>query len=99
MKKLLYFFLVLIPICSCENQQKTESIVIEKISEQAEFSIVIHGGAGTIKRENMSAEKEAAYRQKLEEAIQVGYTILKKRRYKFRCGRKNHYYFRRLSAF
>ena len=77
MKKLLYFFLVLIPICSCENQQKTESIVIEKISEQAEFSIVIHGGAGTIKRENMSAEKEAAYRQKLEEAIQVGYTILK----------------------
>ena len=77
MKKLLYFFLVLILICSCKNQQKTESIAVEKKPDQAKFSIVIHGGAGTIKRENLSTEKEAAYRQKLEEAIQVGYTILK----------------------
>lgn len=35
--------------------------------------MVIHGGAGTITRESMTPEKEAAYRQKLTEALQTGY--------------------------
>ena len=43
-----------------------------------EFAIAIHGGAGTILKKNMSPEKEAAYKEKLEEAIRVGYTILEK---------------------
>jgi beta-aspartyl-peptidase (threonine type) len=41
------------------------------------FGIVIHGGAGTILRANMTPEREAAYREVLAEAIQVGHTILK----------------------
>lgn len=41
------------------------------------FGIVLHGGAGTILKENMTAETEAAYRAKLTEALQVGYDILK----------------------
>ncbi|MBT7194553.1 MAG: isoaspartyl peptidase/L-asparaginase [Candidatus Marinimicrobia bacterium] len=40
------------------------------------FALVIHGGAGTITRKNMTTEKEAAYRAKLEEALQTGYKIL-----------------------
>ena len=40
------------------------------------FGIVIHGGAGTIKKENMTPAMEAAYRSKLKEAIQTGYAIL-----------------------
>ena len=40
--------------------------------------MLIHGGAGTILKKNMSTEKEAAYRAKLTEAIQAGYLILKK---------------------
>lgn len=47
-------------------------------SETPQFSIVIHGGAGTILKKNMTPEKEAAYREKLEEAIRVGYNILEK---------------------
>lgn len=42
------------------------------------FGMVIHGGAGTISREKMTPEKEAAYRSKLEEALAAGYEILKK---------------------
>ncbi len=42
------------------------------------ITLVIHGGAGTIKRENMSDEEENAYRQKLTEALQAGYAILQK---------------------
>ncbi|NOZ04294.1 MAG: isoaspartyl peptidase/L-asparaginase [FCB group bacterium] len=41
------------------------------------IGIAIHGGAGTILKENMSPEKEEAYRSKLTEALLVGYEILK----------------------
>lgn len=41
------------------------------------FSIVIHGGAGTILKENMTPELEQAYRTTLAEAIAVGHAILK----------------------
>ena len=39
--------------------------------------LVIHGGAGTILRQNMTPEKETAYREKLTEALQAGYNALK----------------------
>lgn len=42
------------------------------------ITIVIHGGAGTILKENMTPEKEDAYKTKLKEALQAGYEILKK---------------------
>lgn len=38
--------------------------------------LVIHGGAGTILKKNMSPEKERAYMQGLEEALKKGYAIL-----------------------
>ncbi len=41
------------------------------------FGIVIHGGAGTILKENMSPEMEQAYKAVLSEAIRVGHAILK----------------------
>ncbi len=38
--------------------------------------LVIHGGAGTILRENMSAEREAEYRAALEVALRTGYNAI-----------------------
>ena len=40
------------------------------------FGIVIHGGAGTILKTNMTAEKETLYTAKLNEALKTGYNIL-----------------------
>lgn len=40
------------------------------------WSLVIHGGAGTILRENMDPETEAAFRAKLNEALDTGAAIL-----------------------
>ena len=40
------------------------------------ITIVVHGGAGTLKKKNMTAEQETAYRKKISEAISVGYTVL-----------------------
>lgn len=42
------------------------------------ITLVIHGGAGTITRKNMTPEKEKAYTEKLNEALQTGYAVLKK---------------------
>jgi len=42
-----------------------------------EIAIVIHGGAGTILKENMTPEMEAEYRGKLTEALEVGFRLLK----------------------
>lgn len=38
--------------------------------------LVIHGGAGTIVKQNMSPEKERAYTEGLETALKKGYAIL-----------------------
>jgi len=42
------------------------------------FGLVIHGGAGTIERANMTPEKEREYRAGLERALVAGYDILKR---------------------
>ena len=65
MKKFL-ISLILLLICSCQSTESENSI-----------AIVIHGGAGTILKENMTPELESAYLNKLEEAVQTGYEILK----------------------
>jgi L-asparaginase / beta-aspartyl-peptidase len=41
------------------------------------ITIVLHGGAGTITRANMSPEREKAYREAMQAALQKGYTVLK----------------------
>ena len=85
MKKV-YLILVLLSIAlGCKNNDPASSTKeITKTNENyhpnedlSRFSIVIHGGAGTILKAHMTPELEAAYRQKLEEAIRTGHSILK----------------------
>lgn len=42
------------------------------------IAIVMHGGAGTITRKDMTPEMEAAYRATLKRALETGYAVLKK---------------------
>jgi beta-aspartyl-peptidase (threonine type) len=49
---------------------------INVIAQEKKFGIVIHGGAGRIVKENMSAEREAEYSNKLKEVLETGYKIL-----------------------
>ena len=74
----LSFAIICLTIVSCTNTQKNvEKSVPETVKEKPEFAIVIHGGAGTILKKNMTPEREAEYKAKLEEAIMLGYNILK----------------------
>ncbi|SNV50847.1 Isoaspartyl peptidase precursor [Chryseobacterium taklimakanense] len=62
MKILTSFFLVLSLLCSAQKK----------------YVLVIHGGAGTITKENMTFEKEKAYKDKLTEALKAGYAEIQK---------------------
>jgi beta-aspartyl-peptidase (threonine type) len=46
--------------------------------DPSRITLVIHGGAGTITRANMTPEKEQAYNAALDQALQAGYAVLKR---------------------
>ena len=49
---------------------------ISSQDEPTQYAIVIHGGAGTILKENMTDSLEAIYKQALNEALDIGEKIL-----------------------
>ncbi len=73
----LYFRMVYIILfflaSGCLSQNDSESQ--DKIEVLP--TLVIHGGAGTITKDNMTPEMEIQIREKLEEALNEGYGILK----------------------
>ena len=81
MNKVLLPLLCFLLLLSCKNPNKhnAEDFKVDEIAGSKEdvFGIVIHGGAGTILKENMSDSLEAAYKEKLKEAISIGHEILK----------------------
>ncbi|MCZ2084176.1 MAG: isoaspartyl peptidase/L-asparaginase [Flavobacteriales bacterium] len=48
------------------------------MTAQKKYVLVIHGGAGTILKSSMTAEKESAYQTKLTEALKAGYAEIQK---------------------
>ncbi|MER2996139.1 isoaspartyl peptidase/L-asparaginase [Pontibacter populi] len=46
--------------------------------DYSKITLVIHGGAGTITKANMTPEKEKAYKETLNLALKTGYAILEK---------------------
>ena len=55
----------------------TPMMQAEEKKGESPFGLVIHGGAGTILKKNMTPELEKKYHLKLKEALQTGYDILK----------------------
>ena len=82
MKKLVLLFLFSITF-ACNNASEEKKPIDEPIEkpnsdkvEADNFGIVIHGGAGTILKENMTDSLETAYKVVLEEAVRSGHEIL-----------------------
>ena len=61
---------------SC-NQQNPVPMSTPTPEARPAYAIAIHGGAGTIRREDMSPEKEQSYQAALDSALTIGETILK----------------------
>ena len=76
---LLLFSLVIFISCNdktTQDSKENEPQTLKQKDSTQNFGIVIHGGAGTILKENMSDSLEQAYEAKLEEAIKTGHEIL-----------------------
>jgi L-asparaginase / beta-aspartyl-peptidase len=65
----------LIMILACSSDPKPPSV---KNQGNIPITIVVHGGAGTIKPSSMTPELEKAYHAKLKEALDKGYALLEK---------------------
>ena len=61
-----YIYLFILFVIGCSSTDNLEN----------NFGIVIHGGAGTILKENMTLELEEKYKNALKEAVVIGYKIL-----------------------
>lgn len=77
MRRILVAALV-VASCGPPEPPATEDTESPAVEAQAtiEWGLVMHGGAGTITRENMTAEREAEYRAKLTEALAAGHAVL-----------------------
>jgi len=77
MTRILLFSGLCLLLWSCQptagERAETET---ETAAEPLPYAIAIHGGAGTILRENMSDEQEEAYREALNQALDIGEAIL-----------------------
>ncbi|HEA31500.1 MAG TPA: isoaspartyl peptidase/L-asparaginase [Leeuwenhoekiella sp.] len=81
MKHIFYSLVLLLSLSACKENPSGEDGAMTSTPEKQrdsvqDFAIVIHGGAGTILKENMTDSLETAYEAKLTEAIQTGYKIL-----------------------
>lgn len=57
---------------SCQNQKETKTF-----KKTPEYVLAIHGGAGTILKENMTPEQEDEYYRALQKALAAGENVLK----------------------
>jgi len=73
MTKSIYLFFIGLVLYSCADRPKVKTAELER----PEYAIVIHGGAGTILKKNMTPEKEKAYMDAMNKALDIGEKILK----------------------
>ncbi len=62
----LLFLGILVAGCAQQGEQQQVS----------KIALVVHGGAGTILKENLTPEREEQYENALKQALEAGYTIL-----------------------
>ena len=73
MKRLCLFVLI---ICWMRAYGSPADTTAAIPAAEGKIALAIHGGAGTIRKGSMTALQEAEYRQKLDESLNAGYTVL-----------------------
>src|SRR5687768_6438510 len=73
MKRIPIIILFLCLMMACESGSVTTADQNMKVPP---VTLVIHGGAGTIRKENMSDEQQKAYHAALKQSLDAGYAVL-----------------------
>ncbi len=80
MKVYLIIPIIVFALFACSDTPKEGKIVrssLEGDDSRPAYALVLHGGAGTILKKNMSEEKEKEIRATLNEALTIGEDVLK----------------------
>lgn len=79
MKKNILFICISLLLYACAEDKKPSNSTdqLQAQTEKDTFAIVIHGGAGTILKKNISDSMELVYKTVLEKSIRKGHNILK----------------------
>lgn len=77
MKNLLFPILALLLLACEPTENKEMETVTDQEATPPEYALVIHGGAGTILKEDMTPEKEAGIREAMNAAMTAGEEVLK----------------------
>jgi beta-aspartyl-peptidase (threonine type) len=72
----LFFLFIFMAACSTINTEDTDKTTVETTVEKPAYAMVIHGGAGAIRKEYMSDELEAQFLASLNRALDKGEEIL-----------------------
>lgn len=75
MKKKILFICISLLLIACKKEKQASHSADQ--SKQGNIAIVIHGGAGTILKENISDSMELVYKAVLKKSILSGHSILK----------------------
>lgn len=76
LKPLIFLFIVpFLFSCNRSNGKENQEFT-QDLGKSQKIALAIHGGAGTIKRENMSGVQEEEYRSKLQESLEAGFSVL-----------------------
>jgi beta-aspartyl-peptidase (threonine type) len=75
MRNVVLLSVLLLFIAGCKTDQKPTA---GREANPGPITIVIHGGAGTILKKNMTPEREKAYHEALETALDSGYAVLER---------------------
>jgi len=76
MKYMLYFSILLLAFAECKSPDHESSVSKPETVDFEGYAMVIHGGAGTILKENMTKMKEEAYKLALNKALTIGSQVL-----------------------
>jgi len=81
LRNILLFLFLMASLNSCSSQKTPATVKSTETKEQQKkerpkYAMVIHGGAGTILKENMTEQQEYYYRRALYAALQSGEVIL-----------------------
>lgn len=69
-----FSLLIITLLISCKQSAKKDTPTAD--TQKPEYAIVIHGGAGTILKKNMTDERDKEYRDALNHALDIGEKIL-----------------------
>jgi beta-aspartyl-peptidase (threonine type) len=72
----IFIFLAFLSSCQQSNSDTENKKTSSSKMDKAPITLIIHGGAGAIKRGYLTPEQEKDYKIKLTEALEAGYNVL-----------------------